>query len=170
MKKLLSLNYTDINPLQDSGLLTRVVLLLVLVITMVTYYSYRQSEPTSQIKANDSKTQVMSKEAVEALVKSAADKKYIEDVLNGATNTLPKSSHPVPLQPLLANGRSTTIAVDTNPAVQPVQRCSYSGQLYVTGDMVKTQQGWVRCMPTLVFSSEKNERQEYGMAAWIKVQ
>lgn len=48
-------------------------------------------------------------------------------------------------------------------------RCNYNGQDYLPGDIVKTDQGWVRCTPTLIFNSERAENRP-GSPAWIAVQ
>ena len=149
-------------------------LLAILLILLFAFLLFRRDAVTEKhrISTEDSKsTQVLSKEAVDELVKNAADKKYLQDVLS-ATSNLPRPKHPVPLKPadtatslpLLGNGNQPMEIEDVT-----LQRCSYKGQTYVVGDIVKTTQGWVRCMPTFIFSSEKTERQ-FGSPAWIEVQ
>lgn len=123
----------------------------------------------SDIVDNNATTTVMSKAAVDDLVKKAANQKYLQDVFSNDTK-LPVPKHPIPLQPL------TTKA----PVVAPVstgtanglnaQRCSYNGQMYVLGDIVKTDKGWIRCTPTFIFSPDNPTSQQYGNPAWTAVQ
>ena len=55
-------------------------------------------------------------------------------------------------------------------AVEPSNsRCNYNHQDYLPGDIVKTDQGWVRCTPTLIFNPEPAEN-KLGSPAWIAVQ
>ncbi len=58
------------------------------------------------------------------------------------------------------------------PVTQPVNtdRCFYKNQTYTPGDILKTEQGWIRCTPTIVFSSEKPELRTQGAPAWTVVQ
>lgn len=162
--KFNKLNFKQIN--KSHFLLVAVIIFLFVGVIIGSYYYNTRGTP-AKVGPQSSDTQVMSKEAVESLVKSAAEKKYIEDVLNATTN-LPVPKHPVPLQPA---PQSVQPAVTSTSNKAPLaQRCSYAGQLYVAGDMVKTPQTWIRCMPTLIFSGDKSDVQEYGSPAWVVVQ
>jgi|SRR6185312_12638995 len=55
-------------------------------------------------------------------------------------------------------------------AAPPAQRCTYSGQSYLPGDIVKTDQGWLRCTPTLLFLPENPRLPQSGSPAWTTVQ
>lgn len=50
------------------------------------------------------------------------------------------------------------------------QRCIYNNQNYVPGDIVKVDQGWMRCTPTILFTPENPTKQQTGNPTWTKVQ
>ncbi len=123
--------------------------------------------------------QVLTKSAVEHLVEQAAKQRYIQDVFD-ANPKLPLAKKPIPLQPNSPNSMGeATVDTPTQPSTTPgdkhmsdaakTQRCNYNNQLYVVGDIVKSPQGWVRCTPTLTFSSGSVDP-HWDRPAWISVQ
>jgi hypothetical protein len=61
---------------------------------------------------------------------------------------------------------SSTQTSDSHSA----ERCLYNNQNYVLGDMINTAQGWLRCTPTVTFSSDQPITYQQGPSAWMKVQ
>jgi hypothetical protein len=51
----------------------------------------------------------------------------------------------------------------------PAQSCIYNAQPYLPGDIVKTDQGWLRCTPTLFFSADNGNKLQTGNPEWTKV-
>lgn len=119
-------------------------------------------------------TKILSKAAVDDLINRAANAKYIEDVLN-TQPTLPLSSPPR-LKPYKKMSYSAEppvmpqITTKKENAIINAQRCTYNGQSYVPGDIVKTDQGWLRCSSTVIFSSSRTTTSESGKPAWTAVQ
>ena len=63
--------------------------------------------------------------------------------------------------------KEMNVAAIQNPAMQ---RCLYNGQSYIPGDILKTEQGWIRCTPTIIFSSDNTGVRQAGSPAWVSVQ
>jgi hypothetical protein len=53
-----------------------------------------------------------------------------------------------------------------------LQSCFYKGEMYLPGDIVKTNAGWIRCTPILSLSQNDPEKQKSGNPnpVWTKVQ
>jgi hypothetical protein len=53
-----------------------------------------------------------------------------------------------------------------------LQSCFYKGEMYLPGDIVKTNEGWIRCTPVLSFLQNDPEKQKSGNLnpVWTKVQ
>lgn len=114
---------------------------------------------------------VISKQAVDDLVKKAAQQKYIQDVFNDGKNLpMPKSQN-ITLQPYQSNTDLKSVSnIQTVPQNSALTRCSYNGQSYGAGDIVKTDQVWMRCTPTYYFSPDKPTLKQNGQPAWTAVQ
>lgn len=134
--------------------------------TYTTLHSDSSSNITDSSSA-DNNTAVLSKQAVNELIKRAADQKYLQDVFNG-NSKLPITKQDVPLKPL--NAGSTLQANSAEESNISGQRCVYNSQLYIPGDIVKTNIGWIRCTPTILLSGDKQQSIQYGSPAWTAVQ
>jgi hypothetical protein len=114
---------------------------------------------------------VLSKNTIDDLVDKAANQKYLQKVFN-APDGLKKLPMPkgAKFQPVPEEMRSIT----SDDKAGVAQRCIYKAQSYVVGDIVKTDEGWVRCTPTIVFveSEEKGKGviRQAGSPAWTVVQ
>lgn len=74
----------------------------------------------------------------------------------------------LPPPPPVNNIHSVTPQLYTN--VNPSsERCIYNNQPYVTGDIVKTDQGWIRCTSTIYFSEDSPATAQNGGAVWTAV-
>ena len=151
------------------------VFLIMLIYTILKPHS-QASTPKAESAINkntqgvqsNSEQVIISEKTVDDLVDKAAKQKYIQDVFD-SNQKLPLSNESVPLQPVdTVDQKQFSQKSNTNNIVS--QRCYYNGQSYVAGDIVKTDQGWIRCTPTLVFSAEKPTVREYGSPAWTAVQ
>lgn len=56
------------------------------------------------------------------------------------------------------------------PAPSNAGRCVYNNQTYALGDIVRTEQGWLRCTPTLSFNPDKPTLPQPDRPAWTRVQ
>lgn len=155
-----------------------IVLFITIILMLMVNLKKNHSEKDSQhlkndiVKENSKNSQsnsgqmVISKQAIDDLVNKAAQQKYLQDVLGGEEKLpVPKSTAvPVPLQALntheISKGQNTIQS----------QRCFYNGQSFVAGDIVKTDQGWIRCAPTFIFSEDKPTVSNRGVPAWTAVQ
>ena len=115
---------------------------------------------------------VLTQAALAMLIKKAADQQYLQDVFTRG----PSLPLPLPKQ------RSVRLLHQTRPsrlksAIQPPmpasvhpatildpQQCNWDGQRYSIGEIVRSDQGWVRCTPSVVSPSEG--RSHYGNAVW----
>jgi hypothetical protein len=120
---------------------------------------------------------VLTKDAVDDLVRKAADQKYLQDVLSSGPK-LPVASHktsPITLQPNDVTPPTTVVSANPAPAAQQVitslktandnQHCSFNGQTYSLGEIVQIDKGWVRCTPSIMVSADGSS--QYGSAVWI---
>lgn len=144
------------------------IILLMILLLGVTSLSYIFRIFDKNIMVNGNK--VISREAMDDLVTKAAEQKYLHDVLTKDVKPLPTPKSILSLMP--AHSEPEVKNAEITVAVPNIkeQRCVYNSQSYVVGDIVKTEQGWVRCTPTLIFASDKPNIPQYGSAAWTAVQ
>jgi hypothetical protein len=110
---------------------------------------------------------MVSKQEIDDLVKKAAQQKYLQDVFND-DKTLPLTkSYTISLQPYQSKIDTKVQPVTQSPSLM---RCSYNGQMYVAGDMVKTDQVWLRCTPTFYFLFDKPRIKHEGPSVWTLIQ
>lgn len=149
---------------------------------LIIYPLYVKSHNTQVVNINTEnksiKTErVVTKEAFDEMVQQAADGKYIKSVLTDPK--LPQlplqntSKKAVPLQPYPAEmSNDNTLPANPSPkqntVPQEIQRCSYKEQIYVPGDIVKTDQGWIRCVP--IFNFSQDGAKQLSSAAWTSAQ
>jgi hypothetical protein len=87
---------------------------------------------------------------------------------------LSKSPSPTSATPPKINNHDVYLASSLTPTehsdVESPQRCMYNNQPYVLGDMVNTEQCWIRCTSTLYFAADQPTSAQQGQSVWIKVQ
>lgn len=112
-------------------------------------------------------TILITKTALEDLINRAANQKYLQDVLeSGQKLPLPKQNgYSLPKHPV----RKTAIK-SANYFDFASKRCSYQGQSYVAGDIVKIPQGWIKCSPIYLFNPRENKLEENKDLAWVVIQ
>lgn len=169
------------------------LLIIVVILSLLAFYHWHTTKKplfngsaskTLMVPSQD-KTIVISKQALNDLVKKAANQKYLEDVLAGQPK-LPVSTH----SPTIAVNQPSTGSIQSTPAAkeevttrikefihEPVesevkentsnltsQQCVYRNQIYSIGAIIQIDKGWVRCTPTLQIDSAGNS--QYGAAVW----
>lgn len=122
------------------------------------------------IKSDKHET-VLSKEAMNDLVAKAANYKYLQDVFAGDKVKLPNKTQLSKTLPI-TNTATSTFTSSAVLAVAPTRasRCNYNGQDYVAGDIVKNDNGWMRCVPLLIFTSDKPTTPQQSGVGWVTVQ
>ncbi len=75
----------------------------------------------------------------------------------------------LPPPPLSSAVPTTLLPSSILNSVNPSQGCTYNHQIYLPGDILKTEQGWIRCTPTLFFMPDSLTRQT-GNPTWTAVQ
>lgn len=154
------------------------VLVVLVIIVMLGHKTDKpQQKPLNQPAAtkNDNTQQkvVLTKAALDSLVKKAANQQYLQDVLTSGP-TLPSPKHKKQLLPLqhqanqqisppVAPLQPTTTGLTAKDASDQ-QHCSYNGQLYSIGEIVQIDKGWVRCTPSVVIHADGSS--QYGAAVW----
>ena len=138
-----------------------VVIFAIIIISVVTLYG---RDTHSSV--------VMSKKTVDDLVEKAANQKYIQKVFNAPDGIkklpIPKVSETFKLVPDSMR--------DNNSKEVVAQRCAYKGQTYVVGDIMKTDGGWIRCTPTIVFTEAEDKGKgiitirQPGSPVWTAIQ
>ena len=138
--------------------------------------SEKKTDKKSEKEKNDSV--VVTKSALDELVKKAADQKYLQDVLTSGPK-LPVNGHrdkPIDLQkkPNSVVQNQTNIAPQKAENEKPQQtssapnnaqqQCTYNNQTYSIGEIVQVDKGWVRCTPSIVINSDGSS--QYGDAVW----
>lgn len=80
--------------------------------------------------------------------------------------------NPSPTPAIAPNGDSTVSLTTQSPAsnADNPERCSYNGQNYSAGDIVKTEEGWIRCTPSIIFSAANPLEAQASNPVWTKVQ
>lgn len=122
------------------------------------------------IKSDKHET-VLSKEAVNDLLAKAANYKYLQDVFAGDKVKLPNKHQPFKTLPITSTATNTLTPSATLPLVPTrASRCNYNGQDYIAGDIVKNDNGWMRCVPLLIFTSDKPTTPQQSGVAWVTVQ
>lgn len=117
---------------------------------------------------------VLSKNTIDDLVEKAANQKYLQKVFNApdSLKKLPMPKTSSEFKPLPEDMRS----ISGDKSREILARCIYKGQSYVAGDIVKTDGGWVRCTPTIVFVEVEDKEKgtslvrQAGSSAWTAVQ
>jgi hypothetical protein len=126
----------------------------------------------SDKKSDKSGSVVLSDKTVNDLVDKAANQKYLQKVFDAPESfkKLPMPKATTEFQPL-PEGMG-----DKSSKGAVAQRCTYKGQSYVVGDIVKTDQEWVKCTPSIVFvDSEDKDKgkvttKQVGSPVWTLVQ
>lgn len=59
---------------------------------------------------------------------------------------------------------------DNTKDFHSAQSCFYNGQSYLPGDIVKTDNGWIRCSPTFSFSQKDPTKSQSANPTWTTVQ
>lgn len=125
-------------------------------------------------------TVILSKEALDKLIKKAADQKYLQDALSDGDKLPTLNQKPIKLVDLSPNIGAANISTDIissnkNQAAIPTladvekanaqQHCFYQDESYSIGEIVNSDKGWLRCTPS--FTIDKDGHSYYGSAVWI---
>ena len=150
------------------------IIILGLVVTII-YKINQTQKATSQKPARSllpSNNVTMTKNAIDDLVKKAADQQYLDDVLNsGPTLPLPNHRHHlIQLQPKINNTpekvttKTQTTNITPTKTTTSNQQCQYQNKTYSIGDIIQTDQGWARCTPALQPNTDGSN--QYLKAVW----
>jgi hypothetical protein len=114
---------------------------------------------------------VLTKQAVDELVKKAADQQYLQDVLTSSPK-LPPHRHATSLQAKTTNEKTKPVLlpekskrVRNKKTVSNPQNCIYNGKAYSIGEIVQIDKGWIRCTPSITINADGSSH--YGQAVWI---
>lgn len=148
------------------------IVVAIMAATIISYYQKLQPaviilkhNPPLQTSTPVAKqTVVLTKNAMDALIKKAADQQYLQDVLTSGPK-LPLKQHNIHALPLPVKNTVLPLRKFTAQTAAINQHCSYKNQSYSIGEIVQTDKGWIRCTPSVVI--DRNTSSQYGKAVWI---
>lgn len=101
--------------------------------------------------------------APDATIINAAQTAKLRQLLSSGSNAN------YPILPLPHSLSAPQQQISTSVSIT-VQRCTYNNQSYVAGDIVKVDQDWMRCTPTILFTPDDPGKPQIGNPTWTKVQ